>query len=233
MDIQATSGIYQITNLVNGRVYYGSSKNIKTRFMDHKTRLRSKHESHRNNLLQNDWDLFGEKAFKFELIIYCNRYLAKKWEQQLLDWFWDNQINCYNNSPSATGPIGPIGLAKISASLKGHPCSADTRAKISIANKGKKRSSELVVKLAASNKGRKQSPEAIAKTVIAHKGAKRSLESRLRMSAAQKGKKQSPEAVAKRVASLKGRKHPPESFENHSRAMKKRWAIIHGESDEN
>ena len=53
------------------------------------------------------------------------------------------------------------------------------------------------------------------------------------MSAAQKGKKQSPEAVAKRVASLKGRKHPPESFENHSRAMKKRWAIIHGESDEN
>jgi len=44
-------GIYKITNLKNGKVYIGSSKNIKRRLIEHKSRL--KNNKHINKYFQN------------------------------------------------------------------------------------------------------------------------------------------------------------------------------------
>jgi len=55
------SGIYKIINIINNRLYIGSSVNIRRRWLEHK-RLLSKGK-HENNLLQNSWDKHGENCF--------------------------------------------------------------------------------------------------------------------------------------------------------------------------
>lgn len=60
------SGIYKITNLVNGKFYIGSSKNIDLRWDDHKQYLRGGY--HINPRLQNAWNKYGEDKFIFEVI---------------------------------------------------------------------------------------------------------------------------------------------------------------------
>lgn len=48
------SGIYKITNLTNGKVYVGQSKNIYLRRKQHFTALRR--GSHENREMQRDWN---------------------------------------------------------------------------------------------------------------------------------------------------------------------------------
>ena len=60
------SGIYQIKNLINNKIYIGSTINLKQRFNDHKKLLR--HNKHPNNHLQSSWIKHGESNFVFELI---------------------------------------------------------------------------------------------------------------------------------------------------------------------
>jgi group I intron endonuclease len=63
------SGIYQIRNLINGKLYIGSSANIKNRWSRHKSDL--SHNRHRNPKLQNAWNKYGKDNFVFEVIIKC------------------------------------------------------------------------------------------------------------------------------------------------------------------
>jgi hypothetical protein len=56
-----TSGVYCITNRVNGMRYVGSSVNIASRFNQHRSMLKAgEHHSHR---LQRACDLFGLESF--------------------------------------------------------------------------------------------------------------------------------------------------------------------------
>lgn len=59
-------GIYKIVNIINGKVYIGSSKNLNKRWCEHKRNLRK--NNHDNNYLQKSWDKYGESSFKFEII---------------------------------------------------------------------------------------------------------------------------------------------------------------------
>lgn len=62
-------GIYKITCLANGKVYIGQSTNINARWKDHIRRLKiCKHD---NQYLQNAFNKYGEKNFKFEVICEC------------------------------------------------------------------------------------------------------------------------------------------------------------------
>ena len=60
------SGIYKITNTINGKFYIGSSKDIEGRWENHKLHLRGGY--HGNPKLQNAWCKYGERQFVFEII---------------------------------------------------------------------------------------------------------------------------------------------------------------------
>lgn len=60
------SGIYTITNTINGKIYYGSSVNIRRRWYIHRATL--KRGKHHNPHLQNAWDKYGENAFRFDIL---------------------------------------------------------------------------------------------------------------------------------------------------------------------
>lgn len=87
-------GIYQIKNLVNGKVFIGSTKNIDAKINAHKFTLEV--GSHINKELQNDYNNCGKEYFSFEVLElvkpkedhsydYSNdlKELEKKWIQKL------------------------------------------------------------------------------------------------------------------------------------------------------
>ena len=61
-----TSGVYQIRNLLDGKVYVGRSVTVEKRWSGHRTALRN--GSHRNPHLQAAWLKYGEESFVFELL---------------------------------------------------------------------------------------------------------------------------------------------------------------------
>lgn len=60
------SGIYSITNKINGKKYIGSSKNIPNRYGNHLSLLRN--NTHRNKHLQNVANKYGIENLIFEII---------------------------------------------------------------------------------------------------------------------------------------------------------------------
>lgn len=72
------SGIYKITNLINGKIYIGSTCNFKDR--------KSKHKNKRNNsLISKAIFKYGWDNFLFEIIEYCDRDILIEREQFYLD----------------------------------------------------------------------------------------------------------------------------------------------------
>ncbi len=63
-------GIYKITNLVNGKVYIGQSRDLRKRLNGHKNTLNN--NTHYNDYLQRSWNKYGEDNFTFEIIEYCD-----------------------------------------------------------------------------------------------------------------------------------------------------------------
>jgi group I intron endonuclease len=60
------AGIYWIKNLINGKIYIGSTTCFKKRFRDHRKYLKEK--KHKNKHLQSAWDKYGEENFVFEIL---------------------------------------------------------------------------------------------------------------------------------------------------------------------
>jgi len=65
----ARSGIYKITNEVNGKIYVGQSQNVFKRKMQHFSELRA--NAHENHCLQSDWNKNHGRHFTWEVIEYC------------------------------------------------------------------------------------------------------------------------------------------------------------------
>lgn len=63
------TGIYKITNKVNGKCYVGKSVDVNRRLKQHYYEL-VKNE-HYNYLLQHDFKIFGELAFDVTLLCEC------------------------------------------------------------------------------------------------------------------------------------------------------------------
>lgn len=59
-------GVYKITSTQNNKVYIGSSADVPARINRHKAEL--KFGSHRNEELQEAWNLYGKTAFEFEVL---------------------------------------------------------------------------------------------------------------------------------------------------------------------
>ncbi len=98
--INKQSGIYLIHNKITGDKYIGQSKNITRRLRDHKTKLKQNNHIYKNggqSILQKAWNKYGEDAFEFKAIEFCNPCKLNEREQ-----YWINKLNC-NRSISGIG----------------------------------------------------------------------------------------------------------------------------------
>ena len=140
------SGIYQILNTVNGKVYIGSAKNIKNRWDRHTSSL--KRNGRDNTHLQNAYNKYGEDAFEFSIIEYVedeNDLLAR--EQFYIDSYdWDNLYNIYRVAGS---PLGFKHTEETKEKLRNH---SKGRAPW---NAGKRWSEETKIKISDSLLGEK------------------------------------------------------------------------------
>lgn len=136
------SGIYQIENLVNGKVYIGSSQNLNARRRGHYYNLR--HNQHKNQHLQNSFNKYGESCFIHTVLHYCDVDMLIFFEQYYIDDYSVNRL--YNK-------------CLIVGSRVGVKCSEETRKKMSLACIGRKASEETRQKMSLAQIGRKYSDE--------------------------------------------------------------------------
>ncbi len=66
MKTPVRSGIYSITNTLNGHRYIGSSRNVEHRWAVHRHSLRR--GEHHSLILQRAWDKYSEDVFLFEML---------------------------------------------------------------------------------------------------------------------------------------------------------------------
>lgn len=118
------TGIYTITNVLNNKMYIGFANNIHKRWIRHKKDLKS--NVHHCKHLQDAWNKYGKKNFKFEILVECKKeFLASE------EHYWATILNLHDeNFGYNTRKTHPEGKVKQED---------ETKLKISIANKGKKR----------------------------------------------------------------------------------------------
>lgn len=101
------SGIYKITNRLNGRIYIGSAKEFKVRWKSHTSSLRK--QRHSNKFLQADFNKCGEEAFVFEVIEVTEGKTKEErllLEETYIQQYYDKGKACYNISTKAVSPEG-------------------------------------------------------------------------------------------------------------------------------
>lgn len=81
------SGIYQITCVPTGKVYVGSTVNIRERWYRHRRLLRV--GKHQNPHLQAAWDRYGEACFELSIL-----ELAERWDLLIVEQKWIDRIGC-------------------------------------------------------------------------------------------------------------------------------------------
>lgn len=209
-----TSGIYKITCIANGKIYIGSSINIKRRWDEHRRHLRS--GCHHNSLLQNAYNKYGEDVFIIEVI-----ELIMPWVLIDMENYWLATLKPYQRDigfnigeKAEAGMKGrkhtPETLVKLTAASTGHIHTSEHKEKIAMALRGKRKNPEAIAKTAAFHKGRKRSPETVERLRVAKTGFRHSNDSRAKMSLAQKGRIVSVETRAKISISHIGIKPNPE-----------------------
>lgn len=119
-----TSGIYKIINKVNGKYYVGSSQNIEHRWDQHLQMLRN--NQHFNRKFQRAYNKYKEDAFKFQIVLECDKDRLLIEEQKFLNECFKNKKNNYMICFDATSPN------------RGRTFSISTRKKLSKATTGKR-----------------------------------------------------------------------------------------------
>ena len=183
-----TSGIYQITNSINGKIYIGSSVNLATRKRDHFKHLRS--NKHQNEHLQNSFNKHGESCFDFSILHECDIDMLIFFEQYFIDDIPVNRL--YNICLIAGSSLGlkrsEESKKKMSISKTGKKLSDEHRHKLSLAKTGKTRSREVRLKMSINRTGKIHTEETRAKLSISQTGKKHSKETRAKMSLAQQAR---------------------------------------------
>jgi group I intron endonuclease len=180
------SGIYKITNIINGRIYIGSAVRIDRRFKLHLSQLKGNY--HINSHLQNSFNEYGIDNFKFERIenVKDKTKLIER-EQYYLDtllyaqeYIKDKDLRFlnlgYNINPTAGSQLGSkrgeetkkkmskwtrtfVTKDKMSKSRIGIKLSKNTKEKLRILNTGKKHLDSTKDKISKSHSGKILSEE--------------------------------------------------------------------------
>lgn len=160
-----TSCIYQIQNIVNSKVYIGSTIHFKKRIKEH-TALLTKGIHHARKL-QNSWNKYGAKAFVFEILEECPLKELIPKEQYWID-LKDSYYKGFNSRP-------------IAESNRGYKQTEAVRRAKSEATKGVKKPEGFGAKIAASNRLRRLSDETKEKIRQGHLGKKLTEEQKARL----------------------------------------------------
>jgi len=159
------TGVYKIINLINNKIYVGSSSSTKDGFKDrirtHIRLLNSK--THPNKHLQSAWDKYGSHNFSFQIIEVIedkNKIIER--EQFWIDFYCvTNPDIGYNLSPTANSQLGfrhsEESKKKMSESAKKY--SKEISERMKKLNTGKKMSDEQKTKISKKIKGLKRSDE--------------------------------------------------------------------------
>lgn len=159
LNIECVSGVYRIQNTESGKLYIGSSVNIRWRALKHLSHLRR--GVHRNAHLQAAFNMYGEQAFSFDLVGVCDKADLLICEQRHLDLLNPE----YNICRSAANTLG-------------YRHTAESKAKMSELNKGNQRNlgkkhsdqtKRLIGELASQRRHTDEAKAKIAKGVIGNK----------------------------------------------------------------
>ena len=133
--------VYGIRNKYNGRMYVGSSKNLKNRILRHFSMLRN--GTHKNRKIQKDFNRYGEDAFEVvTLSLATSEKSALKFEQIFIDGF-DNTYNILQFVASAKGRVyTEVTLQRMRDAAKGRVISPEQIEKLAVANRAKKATAE-------------------------------------------------------------------------------------------
>jgi group I intron endonuclease len=143
IDSAAKRGVYKITNLINGKIYIGSTKNIHIRKNEHFSSLKS--GRHVNKELQDDFNSQNGEGFDFKFI----EEVKKVKDLISRELFWMKELNSTNpcKGYNIVAPIKNTGISRPvseeeckrrSERLKNRYFSPEHRAKISKAISGDK-----------------------------------------------------------------------------------------------
>lgn len=174
------SGIYQIRNTVNGKIYVGSARRLSTRRNGHFSGLRS--NTHPNKKLQNAWDKYGEHIFIFEPLITCAPSMLIHYEQQFIDQ-WKPAYNIRTVAESNAGlkytPEQKEGLRKVKNG-------AAWKANMSRSKTGSTRPDDVKQRISVAMKIISANPEWRKNIAERATGTTRSIETKKRISANKK-----------------------------------------------
>lgn len=174
------TGIYKITNLINGKIYVGQSVNIEKRVKDHLSDRRYGHSAE----FDNDIERYGKDAFTYEILELCEKGELNKLERKYI-----KELRPQYNVVHPGGERDDAFRQKVSDGVKrwwakldkrtrkrllgnlkgpmhGHKVSKATRDKLRAANLGKKQSAETIEKRKASIRKRH---ETIPQTNAGHR----------------------------------------------------------------
>lgn len=137
------TGVYIIKNIVNNKIYIGSSShNINNRITVHKRFL--KQNKHENSYLQASYNKHGKDAFKFEILEFCSKESCIEREQYYLDLYQSYKRDIgYNINEKANSRLGS-------------KYSEESKLKMSLAKKGKKLTKEHILKSKLARTGQKR-----------------------------------------------------------------------------
>lgn len=186
-------GIYQITNIANGKRYIGSSQNIWRRWKRHTFMLRN--GKHFNSHLQNAWNKYGEIYFILKPVILCETYELQRYEQACIDIFKPE----YNGATDVKAPMRGRKFSeetkeKLRLSHLGYIPTEEARKNMGLASASRirqPRSEETKEKLrqallGRTHPGHPMSEETKEKLLLTHLGHHHSEETKAKMSASHK-----------------------------------------------
>ena len=158
------SGIYQIINLTNMKVYVGSAVDFIKRRGEHFNKL--KRNVHHNIYLQNSYNKHGEDNFIFEILEFVkdNSVLLERENYYIELTDCTNPEKGYNICPKAGNCFGVYPSEetrkKMSLKSKGRPKSEETKKRMGEYQKTRIRSEEEKERARNLNVGRKFSEQA-------------------------------------------------------------------------
>jgi len=249
MRTKKISGIYKIENIINNKVYVGSSVSIEDRWIRHKSDLvKGKSCSIK---LQNSYNKHGVEYFEFSILEECDIENLIEREQYYIDMY--NSYNeGYNCCPMAGNSLGAKQSdetkLKISEAMKGEnnpfygkKHSEESREIMRESHKGQissfkgshhteeskkklryPKTNEHREKLSVSSKGRLHFEETKKKISESGKGKVHSNETKSKISAGNKGKIVSEDSKKKISESKKGKSHSEETCKLLSKLRKGR-----------